>query len=393
MLTNDETLPLTHAARQRPALNGMRDNLQVNEAFFPGRLAATFLSAERQIALLSRCRPLNWDSELARLASAWCVGNELTPQFTYADPVRLSPLREWFAQLDALLEQFEWGALYRARLGELELEARMAEVIGTPHMVALSRQRYRDGFEQAPALELAHSWIQSEKPLGGDDYVGSDDLADPGSLVRRVQAWVGQTRIPFRVLVSAELVSLAATGEDFIVVAKHRRLHRLDVDRIAVHEVFGHALPRAMARHEPEALFTIGAAGGGDVQEGYAVHCERAHGVLHSTRRAELGFRHLAATTIWEGADFVDTVRLLRAHGADVDRALRICLRAHRAGGLGREGAYLPAFCVVTSAIERDAEMAAWLGAGRLSLSAIDVLRRGGYQLAARPKRSSGLLA
>lgn len=370
-------------------LNDRYDNLQVNEASLPSRLAATFSSAERQIALLSRCRPLNWDSELARLSSAWRVGNELTPQLAYAEPVRLSPLREWFAQLDPVLEQFAWGALYRARLRELELEARMAEAIGSPQMAALSRQRYRDGFEQAPALALAHAWLQGNPAPSGDDYVCSDDHADPGSLVRRMQSWVGRTKIPFRVLVSAELVSLAATGEDFIVVAKERRVHRRDVERIVIHEVFGHALPRVLACHEREALFTVGAAGGGDVQEGYAVHCEQAHGVLHPTRRAELGFRHLAATSIWQGADFVDTMRLLLAHGADADLALRICLRAHRAGGLGREGAYLPAFCAVSSALNHDHEVAAWLGAGRLSLSAIDVLRRGGYRLTARARTFS----
>jgi hypothetical protein len=216
----------------------MRDNLQVNEARLPSRLAATFLAAERQIALLSRCRPLNWDSEWVRLASAWYAGQELAPRMEYAEPVCLAPLREWFEQLDAVLEQFAWGSLYRARLGELELEARMAEAIGTSDMVALSSRRYRDGFEQARALELARSWVRDETPLSGDDYVGSDDVANPSSLVCRMQTWVGQTRIPFRVLLSAELVSLAATGEDFIVVAKQRQVHRQDVERIVIHEVF-----------------------------------------------------------------------------------------------------------------------------------------------------------
>lgn len=359
--------------------------LQINNMEF-GRgpdFASVVLLAERHVSLLSRCRPLNWEEERKRLWSLWSMGREGAPAFRYAATPDLARVRAAMEQLDAALPPGPEGALYRARIAELELEARLVEAVGSAHFGSLARRRYRTEPEQDAADELCHRWLTSAShDLTEDsDSVLSDDTSDPRSLLCRMQAWVGRRRIPFRVQVSGELVSLAATGEDVIFVTRSRWMPCTDVERVVVHEVLGHAEPRVRARSESDALFRAGTAGGNDAQEGFAVFCEQKYGVLHPRRRAELALRHQAATHVWAGAEFQETMRGLLATGAHLDVVLPVALRAYRGGGLAREGAYLPAFCAVSRAIDSDPSVVDWLGAGRLGLPAIAVLRRGGYVL------------
>ena len=77
------------------------------------------------------------------------------------------------------------------------------------------------------------------------------------------------------------------------------------------------------------------------------------------------------------GADFVETARMLAAHGAArVPDALRIAARVHRGGGLGREVVYLPALLRVEAALLAGPALAAVLGAGRVSVEAAPALAR-----------------
>lgn len=341
------------------------------------------LLAERHIALLSRCRPVNWEQEHTRLWASWSAGREEVPAFRYAAVPDLAPVRAGLQRIESALPSGPFEPLYRARLAELELEAQLVEAVGTPRFVSLARQRYRTEPDQPAADELCQRWLTT---VGADlseqgERVLSDDPTDARSLLCRMEAWVGRRRIPFRVQVSGELVSLAATGEDVIFVTRSKWMPSNDVERVVVHEVLGHAEPRVRARGESEGLFRTGTAGGNDAQEGFAVFCEHEHGVLHPRRRAELALRHKAATQVWAGADFRDTMRELMATGAPLDVVLQVVLRAYRGGGLGREGAYLPAFGAVRRAIQGDPSVAEWLGAGRLGLAAIPVLRRSGYAL------------
>jgi hypothetical protein len=345
--------------------------------------AGMVLLAERHIALLSRCRPVNWEQERSRLWTSWSVGREEVPAFRYAAVPDLVPVRAGLARIDRALPSGPFEDLYRSRLVELELEAQLVEAVGSPRFVSLARQRYRTEFDQHAADELCQRWLTTAGAELTDqgDQVLSDDPIDPRSLLCRMEAWVGRRRIPFRVQVSGELVSLAATGEDVIFVSRSRWMPSNDVERVVVHEVLGHAEPRVRARGESEPLFRTGSAGGNDAQEGFALFCEQKHGVLHPRRRAELALRHKAATHVWAGADFRETMRSLIATGAQLEVVLQVVLRAYRGGGLGREGAYLPAFCAVTRAIEGDPSAADWFGAGRLALPAISALRRSGYAL------------
>lgn len=143
-----------------------------------------------------------------------------------------------------------------------------------------------------------------------------------------------------------------------------------------MHEIEGHSRPRERARSLRLGIFARGTAHGGDDQEGRALGLEQRANMLGPSRRRELGRRHLAAAAMRRGADFVDTVRLLEQDaGATLEDSLRIAARVHRGGGLGREIVYLPAYLRVRAAWQRDAKNDRVLGAGRVAVDALAVLR------------------
>ena len=186
---------------------------------------------------------------------------------------------------------------------------------------------------------------------------------------------VGRLRLPFRVLTTADLASLAATGDGVILVRGGIACRRADIARVVAHELYGHALPRHRARAEAVGLFRAGTAGGSDDEEGRALLIEWRGGFLDHRRRVELGWRHLAGLSVRDGADFVQTVDLLLDAGAPVDEAVGVAARAHRGGGLAREVVYLPALARVASALQEQPVLEQWLKRGRIGVAAAAAMR------------------
>ena len=159
----------------------------------------------------------------------------------------------------------------------------------------------------------------------------SCDANDPRSLLSRLSNEVGRKKLPVRVCVQAGMASLAATGDGVILVAANKWLTARDVERTVLHEIEGHALPRARAAAAPLALFAIGTARGIDDQEGRAIAIEEEAGFLDDARKYELGCRHLAARVTLEGADFTEVVDFAAgARRYDRNGAAHRCARSTR---------------------------------------------------------------
>jgi hypothetical protein len=317
-----------------------------------------------QIRLIRAVTPTNADAELASLAQAFRRGVPRLPRWRYEAPPLPPELPDALEALAAYLDtEPPLGTIYAARARELRLEAAIVEAAGTPKVTALAARRFlgtspADGVDGRKADDLALDWTEQgprDEALREDDAetrVRSCDTSDPRSLVLRMSAEVGKRHLSMRVAVQDGMASLAATGDGVILVAAHKWLTPRDVERTVVHEIEGHALPRARAARSPLALFAIGTARGIDDQEGRAIAIEEAAGFLDSARKYELGCRHLAARAALEGADFADVVSLLRKRHATVADAVRIAARVGRggqgAGGLAREIVYLLARCKLT---------------------------------------------
>jgi hypothetical protein len=335
--------------------------------------------AESSIALLERTRPLNFAGEQARLLEAWRAGRRTAPAFRYAARPDLSALR---MALDAIVEGVHsgdsWGAIFADRAFELGLEARAAELIGTTEFAEQAAARFPEDVTPCgrAADDWSLAWSRLDPGLEPDRMHLSDDERDPRSLVACMRRAVGQRRLAVRVVVSPELPTLAATAGGVVFVRARQAHGAGEAERIVVHEIEGHVIPRVRASAEEHGLFTLGTAGGSDDQEGRALLLEEQSGILDPRRRAVLGRRHAAARALRRGADWVETVELLMELGAALAEAIDLASRIHRGGGLGREIVYLPALARVRAAAEREPQLLSWLERGRISLAAARELMR-----------------
>jgi hypothetical protein len=154
-----------------------------------------------------------------------------------------------------------------------------------------------------------------------------------------------------------------------------------DAARTVLHEVEGHARPRARSRDARLALLRVGTARGVDDQEGHALLLEERAGLLGPHRRRQLAARHRAVEVMVAGASFADVASMLvEEHGLEAIDAVVIAERAFRGGdgthpGLGRERVYLESFLRVRAHLEAHPDDETVMASGQVAVEAIGALR------------------
>ena len=309
---------------------------------------------------------------------AWRTGVKASPDFVYHCVRDFSALR---AALEHVIEHADeagaWGALYAERARELDQEAALAEVIGSPAFAERARVRFPT--ESGEHGDRAALWAKDWAELGEVDEPEprhrSDDLRDPDSLISAMYGAIGESRLAWRVEVREELECAAVTADRVVVVRAGLFHGTNDVRRIVVHELFGHVLPRERAQRQPSGLFRVGSARSAEDEEGRALWIEQRAGCFGASRRTELARRHLAALAVRDGAQWSEVVELLLSTGAALEPALSLAARVSRGGGLAREIVYLPALSRVRQALESEPELEGWMRRGRISVNAARRLR------------------
>jgi hypothetical protein len=351
--------------------------------------------AAHEIQPLAAMTPLEARGERERLAGELRARRRAMPRWTYA--------RRDHEALRRALDAAEWmlarervhplDRLYGARLRELSLEASLCEAAGTTAVARLATERYAHGTTEVAraASSLCAAWLD-ETPCALAEperrTMRSDDPR-PTSLLSRMRATVGRLRLPFAVVATPALASLAATGETAILVVAGRDVCDEDAERTVLHEVDGHARPRARSSHADLALIRAGTARGVDHQEGRALVLEQRAGYFTGRRKRQLAARHRAVEAMLDGATFSDVARrLVDVHGLDEFDAVVVAERAFRGGdgtrpGLGRERVYLESFVRVSRHLAEHPDDEGVLSCGQISLEAIDTLRP--YTVAAPP--------
>ncbi|HWO13379.1 MAG TPA: tyrosine/phenylalanine carboxypeptidase domain-containing protein, partial [Polyangiaceae bacterium] len=280
-----------------------------------------FGRAERRIALLARVRPDNLRAASAVWAAALRRGARAAPTWRYAPAPDLADLRRALAIAARVLPAVgALGRLYALRAEELELEARLAENVGSPAFAELARLRHpeRRGQEHDRAGELATAWATLVASEPGPRH-RSDDRRHPESLVSLLSREIARLRLPLRLELRPDMQSRAACGDGVVFVCTGVSLRASEARRIAAHELLGHALPRLAARSHPLGLLRVGCARSSDDEEGRALHIEERSGLLDEGRRRELAWRHLAALWVAGGADAHDCVDRLRQFGCELE--------------------------------------------------------------------------
>ena len=330
------------------------------------------LEVARAVRVLGAATPRNAAAERKRLAARYEAGEECLPEWQYAPEPVTSVLR----RLDALEQAAhafggELGQALVARLRELTLEARLMASVGQPDFARLAEARYP---AKDPASDvLARRWLRRRPEDDGAAPLPTDDPSDARSLLCQIRQLVGKLALPMAVTTTTNLSSLAAVGERTIYVARGRTTTERAARRTAIHEVYGHALPRARASAQ-HPIFALGTARGADDQEGLALFYEERAGLLCNARRAELARRHLAAAAMRSGASFIEVVRTLRGSGATLSEALLCAERVYRGStgtfaGLGRESVYLASFRRVRAHLRAHPEDEIVLGSGQIAVA------------------------
>jgi len=346
-------------------------------------VARLVLLAAREVKLLASFTPVDAHRERERLVEALRGGQPVSPRWRYA-PLAHDDLRRVLDSAErAFADEAETPCdrLYLERLRELSLEAELCAAAGTPQVGKLARQRFApaDVSVARRASGLCASWLDEPVQETSGATMASDE-ADPRSLLSRMRAEVGRRHLPFKVVTHATLAPLAATGDGVILVAPGRPVTEEDATRTVLHEIEGHACPRARAQDAPLALLRAGTARGADDQEGRALLLEERAGLLGAGRRRQLAARHHACEAMASGATFADLApALVRDHGLLPLQAVVVAERVFRGGdgvqpGLGRERVYLEALVRVRSHLERQPADEVILAAGQVAVDAAHTL-------------------
>jgi hypothetical protein len=315
-------------------------------------------------------------SELARLGAAFGRGERPSPAFQYGPPAELGALRR---ALDEAARALEPGdaeeALLAGRARELELEAQLAEHVGTARFSERASARFPLPEDSESMRSLAeHFAAASHLPWAGPVTLHrSDDARDPQSLWSQIASRVGRERWPVRIEVTVGLVSLAAVADGVVRVRPAALLSARAAARIALHEVEGHVRPR-VAGAALGGVFSAGSARCSEDEEGRSIWLEEQGGLLDPERRQELARRYFAVESLRQGAELWDTVEVLGRRGATVTSALELAARVHRGGGLGRELVYLAGYARVARRFACTPALERVMRCGRLSLDAAALL-------------------
>jgi hypothetical protein len=300
--------------------------------------------------------------------------------------VDLSATRRALAVLEASLAGGGPVAeLAAARARELDLEARLAETLHTTSLPALAAERF-----PSPSGDLARTVDElvaralANPPPPDPVKHRSDDVTNARSLVSRLRRGATEIAIPLRIELRPRQLAVAATGEGLVAVRPSVMLSREASERVAVHELLGHALPRARAVASGLRLLRAGTARSSEHEEGRALVIEQRRGFLGAERLHELALRHRGALAVRDGARPEETVRLLEGLGSTLEGALDLALRVHRGGGLAREVVYLPSFVEVRAAFAAERGLETWFERGRMSLEGARCLAAHGMPPTAR---------
>ncbi|MGZ3449086.1 MAG: tyrosine/phenylalanine carboxypeptidase domain-containing protein [Polyangiales bacterium] len=345
-------------------------------------------TATTRFPLLASVTPTNAAEEQNRLISSWSRGIETSPRWDAPNKDReaLAAFRRGVDEgLRLLAGDDPWRTIYRERLIEIAADLAIADSAFEASLSRAADARFgRDvGIDLHEAEELARTYLSASESEAPATMIASDDIHDPSSLVSRMRAEISARRLGVRVVVRDRIGALAAAGDGVVVVAAGRRISAAETERVVLHEIEGHVVPRERGRQARPAIMTLGSANASEDEEGRALLLEERAGLLGDRRRRTLGARDRAARLVLSGGTYVEVVRALRAEGVAQEDALAIASRVMRGGwlrgsdvlgGLARERVYLPALVRVRRAVAREPSLLEKLGRQRLSLAASALL-------------------
>lgn len=267
------------------------------------------------------------------------------PVFTYRplpeDPVVLK--RRLYDVAVERVEDPTLENLFREKQADLDRKITMMQERESSRFLFASLQLY--GGISAQLMETARELLRRIPPKSQETLPRG--ICPVGLFVRRAEEEIAAYRARLdtftaRVEVRDDVPAGLMVSRGNLLVSREARVPESRVEALLQHEVGTHLLTYYNARTQPLRLLASGLAGYEELQEGQAVLAEVLVGGLSRPRLRLLAARVAAVGALLDGANFVETFRLLhREHGFDARAAFTIALRVHRGGGLTKDAVYL----------------------------------------------------
>jgi uncharacterized protein (TIGR02421 family) len=303
---------------------------------------------DRALADVGDSFDLILDSTPVNSSAAWshfrASRYEKAPEFHYRpllhDPGTLK--RQLYAVPLERVEDPALHALFAEKRDELDSQIDLLGSRGTKRFLYGSLQIY--GAPDDYLLTLARSIIAAIPP-------GARKRADDGSLDAESFARLAERELEHyraecpslkaRVEIRDDVPGLIVSNGHFLV-GRNAKVSASRAPATIAHEVGTHILTFYNGLAQPFRQLHTGMAGYEALQEGIAVLAEYLVGGLSRSRLRLLAGRVLAVAAVVDGADFIETVRMLHSeHGFGHRGAYTIAMRVHRSGGLTKDMVYL----------------------------------------------------
>ena len=265
------------------------------------------------------------------------------PRFQYR-PHTIDPSLLKRRLFDIKIEQIEdptLESLFREKQTELELKLSLVADRLTDRFLPTSVALYGKVDDAAVALarDVLASLDGRDQPkksrrITGEQFAARAEVELAG--YREVDPSITPT-IEIRDDVSSLMVSAGN-----LLVGRHMAIPEDRVDALLQHEIGTHVVTYWNGRAQPLRLLASGLARHDELQEGLGVFAEYLVGGLTVGRLRTLTARVLAARAVSDGAEFIDTYRMLIDDVGMSDRnSFMIAMRVHRGGGLVKDAVYL----------------------------------------------------
>lgn len=322
--------------------SGVENHLALGTRTLPARVwevDAALLAVERTFDLLLLTSPVNLEEARAEFRDG---GHQRNPVFHY----RLLPLdpdlvkRALFAIPVEQVDDPALAELFDDKRQELDTQLTMLRERNTPDFRFGSQRLYGtvdDGLRRLAEELLAT--VRVPRGRAGDpvDAAGFREAAAAELAHYRRQHPALDRQIQIR----RDVVGLMVSSGN-LLIGETLRLDPARVVPLLHHEVGTHVLTYVNGSAQPLDLLSLGLAGYDELQEGLAVLSEYLVGGLTPLRMRLLAARVLAAHAVEQGAEFVDTFRMLReGHGYSAGGAWEVARRVHACGGFTRDFIYL----------------------------------------------------
>ena len=232
-------------------------------------------------------------------------------------------------------------SVFSEKQHELDLQLTLLHSRNTPNFRHASLMQY-GGVEQ-DLLERAQSVLSGLPPedIVRDQVIGPPRIREAAeALIRDYQ----ETAPDFAadVCIRDDIGPGLMVSGNSLLVSSATRMPAARLDALLQHEVSVHVLTCVNGRQQGLQVFGNGLAGYEGIQEGLGVFAEYVAGGLTRARLRLLAARVVAVHALLDGADFIDTWRLLHhGHGFQPQTAFSIATRVHRSGGLTKDAIYL----------------------------------------------------